>query len=184
MAFALALNQALNGLGLTQLAFAKAIGLSHSMVTKLLSGEEAHRKTYVKIFAYFRDVPSRRTAAKRLMEAYLRDVVNDIGMDDEYSQADLTVSTTRDAVVSHVFHGLPVTILAAFYAIGPVAKQNDTVHNGLMSLAEIAGELGPKGGTEFPKQFFSAALHKPAGSRRLLGGSLGDLFSKLGAPED
>jgi hypothetical protein len=102
----------------------------------------------------------------------------------KYDEADLTVSTAEEAAVSHIFQGLPQTILAAFYALGPVAKQNDVVYNGLMALAEFAIELQPRGGGGFPKQFFTAALRKPAASRRLLGGSLGDLFMKIGVSDD
>lgn len=182
--FSLALNQALADLEMTQLAFANAVGISHSMVTKLLAGEEAHRKTYEKIFAFLRKEPIRQSMAKQLLLAHLRDTVSGIGMEDGYDPSDLAVSTVGEAAVSHIFHGLPKTILAAFYAIGTVAKRNDAVYNGLMSLAEIAGEVLPQGGGGFPKQSFSAALRKPAGSKRLLGGSLGDLFMKIDAPDE
>ena len=182
--FSFALNQALGGLEMTQLSFANAVGISHSMITKLLAGEEAHRKTYVKIFAFLRKEPSRELVAKELMLAHLRDVVSGIGMENEYDGAELAVSTSGEAAISHIFRGLPPSILAAFYAIGAIAKRNDAVYNSLMSLAELACEIQPQGGGGFPKHWFSAALRKPAGSKRLLGGSLGDLLLKISSPDE
>ncbi len=182
--FSFALNRALGCLEMTQLSFANAVGISHSMITKLLAGEEAHRKTYVKIFAFLRKDPGRQQMTKELMLAHLRDVVSGIGMEDEYNGADLAVSTVGEAAISHIFQGLPRTILAAFYAIGAAAKYDDAVYNGLMSLAELACAIQPQGGGGFPKHSFSAALRKPAGSKRLLGGSLGELFLKIDAPDE
>ena len=148
-------------------------------MTRLLAGEEAHRKTYLKIFAFLRGENKTRTTAKMLMEAYLRDVARDIGMQDEYDQAELTISTRKEKAVAHLFRGIPDIIFATFYALGAVAKNNDIIFNGLMTLAETAVSLDRQSTAGFPENFFSTGLRKPPTSHHMLGGSLGDLFSKI-----
>jgi hypothetical protein len=84
-----------------------------------------------------------------------------------------------------MFARLPHHINLALYQVGHKAKFNDSIQNSLMALAETSLEVEPRGaGGSFPHGFFASFLSKPAGSRRLVGGSLGEIINDLTDHQD
>ena len=153
--FAHALSQVLSELNMTQLAFASAVGVSHSLVTKLLYGEEAHRKTYEKIFSYVRTLPGRDALVQELLVAHLRDVVAGTGMADRYYVNERTLSVLSPDDIAKALSSFPPSIMNALVLIGLAARKDAHVENSLMSLAKFAISLQ----TPHQQHYFESVLH-------------------------
>ncbi len=172
--FSSALNSLIVRLEFTQAGFADAVGISVSMVSKLLGGERAHESTYVKVFGYCQkampesETLSRKQAVMDLWEAYSKDVMDQFGIFD--SEQDFTEAIKAEAkgrkIVSNLFLGLPPVDIFALYAVGQAACRSSAMHNLLVSLAQQACEHY-KFPNPIPPFFFPQALEAPKGSPRM-----------------
>ncbi len=181
--FAEALGSALKELEISQKQFAASAGMSPAMVAKLISKRPGRPETYRKVFNFFRadfaddgDSPRKR-AALRLARAFIQDTMAAVGIREGF---ELEVHAKGDHAhsdaVLHMFGDLPRMILLALFGVGVAAKSDDITRNQLLALAEACSGSSPGG---FPKEFFASALSKPPPSRRLIGGSVGDLLMQL-----
>jgi transcriptional regulator with XRE-family HTH domain len=179
--FAYALSHLLHELDFTQREFAEKIGVSQSMITKLMKGEPGKLETYQKVFGWFRDdfkedhgQPERRLGIA-LLEAYLKDTISALELlDDEFDRLGLvpTLRTESDNSIQNMFGQFSPVVLLALYTIG-IHSKSDKGHNVLMGLAELMSE-----GTSPPTGFFSQHVRKPD-TPRAVGGSMGELMLRL-----
>lgn len=188
--FSDALNFVIVTLDMTQHAFSASVGLSQSMITKLLSGEEAHRSTYRKIFMFLTSDSKHRSLAKRLLDAYMRDVVRDFTQEDEFQAVNYSALSDRDSAIASLFRSRTTTTLLALSVLGAAADKHHSVLDALVSLANVSDELIGGHSTPAPG-IVKVTAPKSARSRssiprkfRLNGGSFGEMIAKLNSWEE
>ena len=203
--FAAALRSALADLDLTQQQFAKGAGISIPLVTKIFRGDPIHRKSLKQVLKFFRgdldpaSDPKRRSIAKRLVTAHLKDVFEELGLADDEEHANDAkpgLLSARDRAILQIFRSIPGTMLRALSCVGQAAKTNATLRDTLYALADMANSLTPQG---LPPHHFRQAIEPAAQARKaregksksgegrsfsgLLGGTWGQIAMAL-ASED
>lgn len=183
-----ALDQTIGELGLTREGFAELIGISTSMVAKLLRGERAHESTYLKLFGHFKRgfktdaEPAVKRMAAGLLRAHFQDLKDTFGLGDDQGDvvdASVHIGSEADLLLSGMFRDLPDPVVLALYAVGRSARGHDNIYNALMTLAELSGGTGSTGGSGFPAGYFTRNLHKPREPASFIGGSLGAIVMGL-----
>jgi transcriptional regulator with XRE-family HTH domain len=180
--FARALDEAIDKLEISRAEFARGAQISQSMVTKLLSGQEARRETYKKVFAFLETANA--GLAQTVLRAFLRDLAEDVA--PTVSTGDALVSGGRAAAILFAFEKRSTTILLALDVLASAAGRSTAAHNTLMALADLVSSKGEDHG-DLGRKFFAPALKRPATGRRpgerpefrLVGGSLGEFIAAL-----
>lgn len=186
--FARALDEAIDHLGISRTDFAKSVKISQSLVSKVLAGEEVHRKTLKKIFSFLTKVSPKH--AQAALRACLRDLASDVAPGISADASSTSSSRNRSAAVLGAFGQLSTTMILALETVATAAEQDESVHNSLMALADLVARK-VAGHPELGRQFFAPAVVKPPLGRRpgkrqefrLIGGSVGDFISALNEEE-
>jgi transcriptional regulator with XRE-family HTH domain len=146
-AFAIALADLLAKTHQTQDQFAQAVGISDSMLNKLLHGGPAHKKTYTLIFNHAHALGDR--AAAHLWLAYIHDLKGQFGLRYVPREDHETNDFAGEA-----FYGFPSTITHALAEVGRAAISSPSFFNVLMSLAQHVNAGG------MDETFFAGSLKR------------------------
>ncbi len=177
--FPQALHSLICQLGFSQQQFAEELGISDSLVTKLLKGERAHENSYVKIFRYCRtEMPqtqefSREQAVMNLWDAYAKDMMAQFEIFTETNTNTIIQEVMRaQKIIGELFRGMGPQLIFALYSIAQASLRNEAFHNLLMSLAQCSLDLHPS--HTIPKNYFQNSVVKHADGIIAHGGTFGE----------
>lgn len=166
---------------MTQSHFAREVGLSHTMIGKLIKGEPGKIETYRKILGYFdedlrelRETPNRKYGVA-LLDAYFMDTLDALQLPTEEEglwRVTSKIRTISEDTIGNLFCNFSREVLLALEVIGS-ATNTEHGFNLLMTMAESLNN-----GKRPPKGFFAQFIRKPKERVRLTG-SLSAWSAKL-----